>query len=149
MSDLNRVRTRFAPSPTGFMHIGNLRTALYAYLFAKEKVKSEMNNDLSDYYISYDMLNEYYKDNYYPNANGIIINFSSLNDYMSALEDQQVVIYNSEFRKVQNAQDYDGVQSRKYNSENTVVLSDAEINTLFVNMYPHLMQNHQNSVGAN
>ena len=29
------VRTRFAPSPTGFMHIGNLRTALYAYLFAK------------------------------------------------------------------------------------------------------------------
>ena len=30
-----RVRTRFAPSPTGYMHIGNLRTALYAYLFAK------------------------------------------------------------------------------------------------------------------
>lgn len=31
-----KVRTRFAPSPTGFMHIGNLRTALYAYLFAKK-----------------------------------------------------------------------------------------------------------------
>lgn len=30
-----RVRTRFAPSPTGFMHIGNLRTALYEYLIAK------------------------------------------------------------------------------------------------------------------
>ncbi len=30
-----KVRTRFAPSPTGFMHIGNLRTALYAYLYAK------------------------------------------------------------------------------------------------------------------
>lgn len=30
-----RVRTRFAPSPTGFMHVGNLRTALYAYLFAR------------------------------------------------------------------------------------------------------------------
>lgn len=29
------VRTRFAPSPTGFMHIGGVRTALYAYLFAK------------------------------------------------------------------------------------------------------------------
>ena len=28
------VRTRFAPSPTGYMHIGNLRTALYAYLIA-------------------------------------------------------------------------------------------------------------------
>ena len=27
--------TRFAPSPTGYMHIGNLRTALYAYLLAK------------------------------------------------------------------------------------------------------------------
>lgn len=31
-----KVRTRFAPSPTGFMHIGNLRTALYAYLFARK-----------------------------------------------------------------------------------------------------------------
>ena len=29
------VRTRFAPSPTGFMHIGNLRTALYEYLIAR------------------------------------------------------------------------------------------------------------------
>lgn len=32
---MNRVRTRFAPSPTGRMHVGNLRTALYAYLIAK------------------------------------------------------------------------------------------------------------------
>ena len=30
------VRTRFAPSPTGYMHIGNLRTALYAYLVARK-----------------------------------------------------------------------------------------------------------------
>ena len=30
-----KVRTRFAPSPTGFMHVGNLRTALYEYLIAK------------------------------------------------------------------------------------------------------------------
>ena len=30
-----KVRTRFAPSPTGRMHVGNLRTALYAYLIAK------------------------------------------------------------------------------------------------------------------
>lgn len=29
------IRTRFAPSPTGFMHIGNLRSALFAYLIAK------------------------------------------------------------------------------------------------------------------
>ncbi len=33
---MSEVRTRFAPSPTGFMHIGNLRTGLYAYLFAKK-----------------------------------------------------------------------------------------------------------------
>jgi len=33
----NTVRTRFAPSPTGFMHVGNLRTALYAYLIAKSQ----------------------------------------------------------------------------------------------------------------
>lgn len=30
------VRTRFAPSPTGFMHIGNLRTAIFEYLLAKK-----------------------------------------------------------------------------------------------------------------
>ncbi|MBE6381254.1 MAG: glutamate--tRNA ligase [Lentisphaerae bacterium] len=33
----NTVRTRFAPSPTGFMHVGNLRTALYAYLISKSQ----------------------------------------------------------------------------------------------------------------
>ncbi len=32
---MSKVRTRFAPSPTGYMHIGNLRTALYGYLYAK------------------------------------------------------------------------------------------------------------------
>lgn len=32
----NEVRTRFAPSPTGYMHVGNLRTALYAYLLARK-----------------------------------------------------------------------------------------------------------------
>ena len=31
------VKTRFAPSPTGRMHVGNLRTALYAYLIAKHE----------------------------------------------------------------------------------------------------------------
>ena len=36
MTDNSVVRTRFAPSPTGFMHIGNLRTGLYSYLYAKK-----------------------------------------------------------------------------------------------------------------
>lgn len=33
---MGKTRTRFAPSPTGYMHIGNLRTALFAYLIAKK-----------------------------------------------------------------------------------------------------------------
>ncbi|MDP3935269.1 MAG: glutamate--tRNA ligase [Candidatus Giovannonibacteria bacterium] len=35
MSNIH-IRTRFAPSPTGFLHVGGLRTALYNYLFAKQ-----------------------------------------------------------------------------------------------------------------
>ena len=34
---MGKIRTRFAPSPTGRMHVGNLRTALYAYLVAKHE----------------------------------------------------------------------------------------------------------------
>lgn len=34
---MSKIRTRFAPSPTGRMHVGNLRTALYAYLVAKHE----------------------------------------------------------------------------------------------------------------
>ncbi len=34
---MSKIRTRFAPSPTGRMHVGNLRTALYAYLIAKHE----------------------------------------------------------------------------------------------------------------
>jgi glutamyl-tRNA synthetase len=33
---MNKIRTRFAPSPTGYLHIGGLRTALYNFLFAKK-----------------------------------------------------------------------------------------------------------------
>lgn len=33
----NKVRVRFAPSPTGYMHVGNFRTALYTYLFARRQ----------------------------------------------------------------------------------------------------------------
>ena len=32
---MNKVRTRFAPSPTGYMHVGNLRTAIFEYLVAR------------------------------------------------------------------------------------------------------------------
>ena len=33
---MSKIRTRFAPSPTGFLHIGGLRTALYTYIFTKQ-----------------------------------------------------------------------------------------------------------------
>ena len=34
---MDKVRVRFAPSPTGALHLGGVRTALYDYLFAKNK----------------------------------------------------------------------------------------------------------------
>jgi len=33
---MSKIRVRFAPSPTGYLHIGSLRTALYDYLFAQK-----------------------------------------------------------------------------------------------------------------
>ena len=33
---MNKIRTRYAPSPTGYMHVGNLRTAIFEYLIAIE-----------------------------------------------------------------------------------------------------------------
>ena len=35
-TDLKTVRTRFAPSPTGYLHIGGVRTALFNWLFARQ-----------------------------------------------------------------------------------------------------------------
>ena len=37
------VRLRFAPSPTGYLHVGGLRTALYNYFYAK-KLKGKLKN---------------------------------------------------------------------------------------------------------
>jgi len=37
MENFKEIRVRYAPSPTGYVHIGNLRTALYNYLFARNK----------------------------------------------------------------------------------------------------------------
>lgn len=37
LEDFKVIVTRFAPSPTGYMHIGNLRTALYSYLISKHE----------------------------------------------------------------------------------------------------------------
>lgn len=35
MSDIHKVKTRFAPSPTGFLHLGGARTAIFSWAFAK------------------------------------------------------------------------------------------------------------------
>ena len=35
---MENIRVRFAPSPTGYLHVGGLRTALYNYLFAKKNI---------------------------------------------------------------------------------------------------------------
>ena len=45
---MTKIRTRFAPSPTGRMHVGNLRTALYAYLITNMKAEDFiLRNDLN------------------------------------------------------------------------------------------------------
>ena len=40
------VRVRFAPSPTGALHIGGVRTALYNYLFDQKKTKGHLSYEL-------------------------------------------------------------------------------------------------------
>ena len=50
---MSTVRTRFAPSPTGRMHVGNLRTALYAYLIAKHAGGDFILRIGSGHYLSY------------------------------------------------------------------------------------------------
>ena len=42
-----KVRTRFAPSPTGYMHVGNLRTALYTWLIARHAGGNEKSRTVS------------------------------------------------------------------------------------------------------
>ena len=37
-----KVRTRYAPSPTGYMHIGNLRSAIYEYLMSLEPISNKV-----------------------------------------------------------------------------------------------------------
>ena len=40
-----RVRTRFAPSPTGFIHLGNIRSALYPWAFARAQAGDFVEGD--------------------------------------------------------------------------------------------------------
>lgn len=44
-----KVRVRFAPSPTGALHIGGVRTALYNYLFARQHGGEQTNNYIRQY----------------------------------------------------------------------------------------------------
>lgn len=51
------VRVRFAPSPTGFLHLGGLRSALYNYIFAKSKggtfiLRIEDTDQVEIYYLN-------------------------------------------------------------------------------------------------
>ncbi|MBO5542509.1 MAG: hypothetical protein J5936_03630 [Acholeplasmatales bacterium] len=52
---MDKTRTRFAPSPTGYMHIGNLRTAIFEYLIAKKN-----GGELIELFISFKYLNNFY-----------------------------------------------------------------------------------------
>ena len=62
---MSNVKTRFAPSPTGRMHVGNLRTALYAYLIAKHDDGTFM---LRAYPEKADLLNVNFRYEYSPSA---------------------------------------------------------------------------------
>ncbi|OQB07019.1 MAG: Glutamate--tRNA ligase [Parcubacteria group bacterium ADurb.Bin216] len=42
MNNTGDIRTRFAPSPTGPMHIGGVRTALFNYLYARQRLSGNI-----------------------------------------------------------------------------------------------------------
>lgn len=104
-------------------------------VYAKTKLKDLMNDKLSDFYTTDETLKSFYENNYYNNCYGIVINYSNLNDYLKALEDEKVIIYNSELRKASDPSLYDGVFSRKYTNDNTVKMSNDEVKALFVTLY--------------
>ena len=58
-----RVRTRFAPSPTGFIHLGNIRSALYPWAFARAQAgdfirRIEVSDLVLSTYASFDFIFE-------------------------------------------------------------------------------------------
>ena len=54
------VRTRFAPSPTGYMHVGNLRTALYTWLIARHSGGTSSASECSMEMVSVGLLPLYF-----------------------------------------------------------------------------------------
>ncbi len=105
-------------------------------VYTKEYINDCQSDEDSDYYVSEDTLESYYTDSYWNDAKAIVISFSSMSDYRSAVKSLGLVIYNSELRVYTGSEDINNVAQRELNNENTREFNDkAEALSYFIQLY--------------
>ncbi|MCB9498841.1 MAG: hypothetical protein H6687_03020 [Bacillales bacterium] len=105
-------------------------------VYTEEYINDCQNDEDSDYYVSEDTLESYYTDSYWADTKAIVISFSSMNDYRSAVKSLGLVIYNSELRVYTGSEDINNVAQRELNDENTREFNDnAEALSYFIQLY--------------
>lgn len=104
-------------------------------MYTKDFLKEAQKDEDNDYYVDQDEVEAYYNSENFDSTKAIIINFSSMNDYRSAIKSLGLVTYNSELRLYTGASSIDSISQRELNNDNTRVLTKEEALDKFVQLY--------------